>query len=214
MAKSLTSGAASVRKSTPADFDARASFTIDIELWDAPTQLDRQVRVQKIVEYVEAAGGEILSRYVGTVGLIVLRARMRGSVLRDLLELPVISQIDVPPIPDLGERDPPVVTIEGVVAPSPPAEAPLIGIVDSGSTDHPLLSPSLASSLGVRRDQPSGQRIRSDRSEHRAFDGIFALALGIDVLPMSVGAVKDGQAALRLTTRDNLVSHCFYLLFT
>ncbi len=136
-------------KSTPADFDARASFTIDVELWDAPTQLDRQVRVQKIVEYVEAAGGEILSRYVGTVGLIVLRARMRGSVLRDLLELPVISQIDVPPIPDLGERDPPVVTIEGVVASSPPAEAPVIGIVDSGSTDHPLLSPSLVSSLGV-----------------------------------------------------------------
>jgi hypothetical protein len=136
-------------KSTPADFDARASFTIDVELWDAPTQLDRQVRVQKIVEYVEAAGGEILSRYVGTVGLIVLRARMRGSALRDLLELPVISQIDVPPIPDLGERDPPVVTIEGVVAPSPPADAPVIGIVDSGSTDHPLLSPSLVSSLGV-----------------------------------------------------------------
>lgn len=136
-------------KSAPADFDARANFTIDVELWDAPTQLDRQIRVQKIVEHVETAGGEIQSRYVGTAGLIVLRARMRGSVLRDLLELPVIAQIDIPPIPDLGERDPPVVMIEGVAAPSPPTEAPLIGVVDSGSTDHPLLTPSLVDSLGV-----------------------------------------------------------------
>jgi hypothetical protein len=129
-------------KSTATDFDARTNFTIDVELWDAPTQLDRQIRVQKIVDHVEAAGGEILSRYVGAAGLIVLRARMRGSVLRDLLELPAIAQIDIPPIPDLGERDPPVVTIEDVAAPSPPAEAPLIGVIDSGSTDHPLLTPS------------------------------------------------------------------------
>jgi hypothetical protein len=136
-------------KSAPEDFDTRENFTIDVELWDAPTQLDRQIRVQKIVEYAEAAGGEILSRYVGTAGLIVLRARMRGSVLRELLELPVISEIDIPPIPDLGERDPPVVTIEGIAVPSPPADAPLIGVVDSGSTDHPLLTPSLVDSLGV-----------------------------------------------------------------
>src|ERR1700730_3910112 len=136
-------------KSNATDFDTRTNFTIDVELWDAPTQLDRQIRVQKIVDHVEAAGGEILSRYVGAAGLIVLRARMRGSVLRDLLELPAIAQIDIPPIPDLGERDPPVVTIEDVVAPSPPAEAPLIGVIDSGSTDHPLLTPSLVDSLGV-----------------------------------------------------------------
>ncbi len=137
------------RKSTASDFDARPKFTIDIELWDAPTQLDRQVRVQKIVEHVEKAGGEILSRYVGSAGLIVLRARMRGSVLRTLIELPVIARIDLPPIPDLGERDPPVVTVEDIAAPAPPAEAPLIGIIDSGSTDHPLLAPSLAHSVGV-----------------------------------------------------------------
>jgi hypothetical protein len=105
--------------------------------------------VQKIVEHVEKAGGEILSRYVGSAGLIVLRARMRGSVLRTLIELPVIARIDLPPIPDLGERDPPVVTVEDIAATAPPAEAPLIGIIDSGSTDHPLLVPSLAHSVGV-----------------------------------------------------------------
>src|SRR5438876_659511 len=44
-------------KSTVTAFDARANFTADIELWDAPTQLDRLVRVQKVVAHIEAAGG-------------------------------------------------------------------------------------------------------------------------------------------------------------
>ncbi|MGX9393252.1 S8 family peptidase [Nitrobacteraceae bacterium UC4446_H13] len=136
-------------KSVATDFELRTSFTIDIELWDAPTQLDREVRVQKIVEHVEGAGGEILSRYIGSAGLIVLRARMPGAVLRTLLELPVIARIDLPPIPDLGERDAPTVTVADATAPPPPDDAPLVGIIDSGSVDHPLLVPSLVESIGV-----------------------------------------------------------------
>jgi hypothetical protein len=92
-------------KSAVTDFDGRAGFTVDVELWDAPTQLDRQVRVQKVVEHIEAAGGEVLSRYVGTAGLVVLRARLRGSILRDVLALTVVSRIDLPPIPDLGQPE-------------------------------------------------------------------------------------------------------------
>lgn len=133
-------------KSPAADFEPRLNFTIDIELWDAPTQLDREVRVQKIVE---KAGGEILSRYIGSAGLIVLRARMRGSVLRTLLELPAIARIDLTPIPDLGERDAPTVTIADATVSPPPDDAPLIGIVDSGSVEHPLLASSLVQSIGV-----------------------------------------------------------------
>jgi hypothetical protein len=96
-------------KREPIDFDLRANFTVDIERWDAPTQLDRQVRVQNVVAHIEASGGEILSRYIGVAGLIVLRARMRGTVLRQTLALSVVARIDFPPVPDLGERDPPVV---------------------------------------------------------------------------------------------------------
>jgi Subtilase family len=136
------------RKSPVTDIDARENFTLDIELWDAPTQMDRQVRVQKVVAYIELAGGEILSRYIGAAGLIVLRARLRGSLLRNVLSLTVVSRIDLPPIPDLGEREPPFVTVDDIPAQRPPQDAPLIGIIDSGSTEHPLLAPSLES-LGV-----------------------------------------------------------------
>lgn len=133
-----------------ANIDGRASFTVDIELWDAPTQLDRLVRVQHLVKHIEGAGGEILSRYIGSAGLIVLRARLRGSVLQTVLALPAVASVDLRPIPDLGDREPPVVTLADAPAPiAPPADAPLIGVIDSGSTEHPLLAPSLVESLGI-----------------------------------------------------------------
>jgi hypothetical protein len=133
-----------------APIDARAAYTVDVELWDAPTQLDRLVRVQNIVTHIEGKAGEVLSRYVGDAGLIVLRARVPGTLLRDMLSLPAIARVDRPPIPDLGERDPTVVTVADVPEPTDPGDdAPLIGIIDSGSTDHPLLAPSLQESIGV-----------------------------------------------------------------
>jgi hypothetical protein len=135
---------------SPGAIDAQEAYTVDIELWDAPTRQDREVRVQNVVTHIEGREGEVLSRYVGDVGLIVLRARLRGSLLRDVLALPLIACVDRPPIPDLGERDPPVVTLVDLPEPAhPDDDAPLIGIIDSGSTEHPLLVPSLQDSIGV-----------------------------------------------------------------
>jgi hypothetical protein len=134
----------------PDTIDARTLYVIDLELWDAPTRLDREVRVQNIVAHIEGQKGEVLSRYVGDVGLIVLRTRLQGTLLRDLLALPVLARADRPPVPDLGERDPPIVTLANVPKPvAPNLDAPLIGVIDSGSTDHPLLIPSLAGAIGV-----------------------------------------------------------------
>jgi len=133
-----------------AAINKRETYTVDIELWDAPSRLEREVRVQNIVAHLETSEGEVLSRYVGDAGLIVLRARMSGAVLADILNLPPIARIDRPPIPDLGERDPPVVTVaDAPQARDPAADAPLIGVIDSGSTDHPLLAPSLVDSIGI-----------------------------------------------------------------
>jgi hypothetical protein len=134
---------------TSADIEARATFIVDVELWDAPTQIDREVRVQRIITHIESVGGAILSRYIGTAGLIVVRARLRGAVLKEVLTLPAAARIDLPPVPDLGERDPPIVTVADVdPPPAPNADAPIIGVIDSGSIDHPLLAPLLIESFG------------------------------------------------------------------
>lgn len=135
----------------PDNLETQRNYIIDIELWDAPTALDRQIRVQKVVDHVEKEDNEseILSRYVGEGGLIVLRAKMLGSELRELLSLSVVARVDFPPIPDLGERDPPLVTITDQTPVPPPPDAPIIGVIDSGSTEHPFLAPSLIESLGV-----------------------------------------------------------------
>ena len=132
------------------NIDIRRLFTVDLELWDAPTQLDREVRVYRLVTYIESKGGEVQSRYVGSAGLIILRVRMSGAVLREVLTLPAVARIDLRPVPDLGERDAPVVTLQDVPPPSqPPVDAPVIGVVDSGSTEHPFLVPVLEASLGI-----------------------------------------------------------------
>ncbi|MBR0690704.1 S8 family peptidase [Bradyrhizobium manausense] len=134
----------------PNDISADADYGVDVELWDAPTQMDREIRVQCLVQHIESEGGEIQSRYIGTAGLIVLRARVRGTLLRAVLEMSAVSRVDYRPIPDLGERNVPLIPLEqqpGAIA--PPADAPVIGVVDSGSVDHPLLASVLIESLGV-----------------------------------------------------------------
>jgi subtilisin family serine protease len=133
-----------------AAIENQSTYTVDLELWDAPTRIDRETRVENVITHIEGKGGEILSRYTGDAGLIVVRARLRGPLLREVLTLPLIARVDRPPIPDLGERDPPVVTLADAPEPIHPGDdAPLIGIIDSGSTEHPLLAPSLEESIGV-----------------------------------------------------------------
>ena len=144
--------------SSPTQIEGRSLFVIDIELWDAPTQLDRQVRVQRLVSHMEAAGGEVQSRYVGSAGLIVLRARLRGTVLRHLLALPAVARIDLRPMPDLGERDAPVVTIEEIRPTPPAADAPLIGVIDSGSTEHPFRRRPDANQCSASPKEPRDSR--------------------------------------------------------
>ncbi|MFA5950457.1 MAG: S8 family peptidase [Hyphomicrobium sp.] len=140
--------------SGPGDIDGRESFVIDIEIWDAETSLDRRVRVDRVVKHIEKAGGEILGApYIGDYGLILIRAKMKGTVLKGLLELTDVAVVDVPPIPDLGED-----SLEDIVlATAPPVgfpagDVPLIGIIDSGLNAHPFLDGLVAERLSVPAD--------------------------------------------------------------
>jgi hypothetical protein len=135
----------------PDEIDGREAFVVDIEIWDAATNIDRRVRVARIERHIEKSGGEIIGApYIGDYGLILVRCRVKGSLLRTLLGLTDIALIDLPLLPDLGEESLDTITMGNAPAPGFPADdAPLIGIINSGLNAHPFLDGLVADRLAV-----------------------------------------------------------------
>ena len=92
---------------TQAQIDGRRVYVVDIELWDAGPQ-DRMIRAQIIAHYLDGQGAERIGEpFVTHHGLIILRTRVRGTVLSLILDRPEVALVDLPPLPDLGDSDPP-----------------------------------------------------------------------------------------------------------
>ena len=133
----------------PTDFQTGTVYTVDLELWDLGRRDLRIRKIEDISAYVEARNGEVLDRYVGP-SITLLRIRCDGTLVQTLLTIEEIAEIDAPSTPDLitggllnltlGEL-PPV----GEVA----EDAPLIGIIDSGVNDHPLIEDLLVGAIAV-----------------------------------------------------------------
>ena len=139
---------------TPKDIDGRQVFVVDVEAWDADTKIDRRVRVSRIEKHIGKQGGELIGApYIGDYGLILIRCRIKGTLLKELLDLTEVALIDVPPLPDLGEESLDSITLDEAPDPVlPAADAPLIGIIDSGLNAHPYLDGLVAERLSVPSD--------------------------------------------------------------
>ena len=132
--------------------DGRKNYVVDIELWDpGPQHQDRTIRINAFADFINKQGGTRIGEpFVTSHGLLLIRAKLRGAALRTILDRPEVALVDFPPLPDLGERDPPSITISDLPPRRPPPEdAPLIGIIDSGVNDHPLLDDVLIESLAI-----------------------------------------------------------------
>src|SRR3954451_645161 len=66
----------------PADFVA-GLYLVDIELWDLGERRLRERKLDQIVSYVEARGGEVFDRYVGP-SISMLRVRLSGEIIQAL----------------------------------------------------------------------------------------------------------------------------------
>jgi hypothetical protein len=133
----------------PDHFAEGRAFVLDVELWDIGRRELRAQKLQRLADYLESRGGEVLDRYIGP-SITMLRARMPGSVVQTLLTLEDIADLDLPPEPDITTGD----ALEMSVADMPTiADAtdspPVIGIVDSGVNDHPLLEGAIVGAIGV-----------------------------------------------------------------
>ncbi|UWU91450.1 hypothetical protein [Bradyrhizobium sp. CB1015] len=134
------------------DIDGRNVFVVDVELWDAGEQFDREVRARSLIAYVEGdlRGQSVGQPFIGTSGFSLVRLRIRGSELKILFDRPEVASIDLLPLPDLGEHDVPSVTVHDL-PPAIPAErdSPIIGIIDSGLNAHPLLDGLVVEQIAV-----------------------------------------------------------------
>lgn len=122
------------------DLQDDVRYVLDIELWEFGTRAQREAKVAQIEEFLVAQGGAVYDTYIGP-SITVMRVEAPGRGLRPLLGVPEIAIIDLPPEPDLVAQ--PLVALDagGVPPVLEPAEgAPVIGVLDSGVNDHPLLN--------------------------------------------------------------------------
>lgn len=115
-------------------------YTVDIELWDFGTRQARQGKAEEIERFLLDQRGEVFDVYTGP-SITLMRVRAAGRTLRPLLSVPEVAFIDLPPEPDLTASDFVRLDHDGFPDVAPPIEhAPVIGILDSGLNEHPLLN--------------------------------------------------------------------------
>lgn len=131
------------------DFQPGALYTLDIELWDLGHRDLRERKIDDIVRYAEARGAEELDRHIGP-NLSLVRLQCDGAVARTLLTIEEIAELDFPAEPDLVAADFIDLALVDLPVLEPLAEdAPLIGIIDSGINDHPLIEDILVGAIAV-----------------------------------------------------------------
>jgi hypothetical protein len=131
------------------DFQVGEAYTVDIELWDLGSRALRERKIDDIVRYAEARGAEELDRHIGP-NLTLVRLQCDGAIARALLSIEEIAEVDLPPEPDLLAAQ----HIDDALGDVPDVEdldenAPLIGIIDSGINDHPLIEDIIVGSIAV-----------------------------------------------------------------
>lgn len=131
------------------DFQAGGEYIVDIELWDLGRRELRERKLDDIVAYAEALGAAELDRHIGP-NITMVRLRGDGRVVRPLLAIEEIAEIDLPPEPDLPDVNPDDLALGDLPDLEELAEdAPIIGIIDSGVNDHPLIEDVIAGAIGV-----------------------------------------------------------------
>ena len=135
-------------------FEPEQWFKLDVELWHpgsveaARRSLDK---IRQLRDATPAVGrGPVLDSYVGRT-ICLARVRLLGRVVDDLLELPEVAGVDLPPQSgvELGVSSASLNRIFPTPA-KPPDDGPRLCILDSGVTSaHPLLGPFVGDATSV-----------------------------------------------------------------
>ena len=133
----------------PEDFTNARPFVLDIELWDFGRRDARTRKLDQITDYIDRRGGEVLDRYVGP-SITMLRARLEWRNRPKSAHIEEVATVDLPPEPDVATGEALELTLADIPTLMPvPDDAPIIGLIDSGINDHPLLADTLVGGIGV-----------------------------------------------------------------
>ena len=121
------------------DFQDDFDYVVDIELWEFGPPTVRRDLAEKIGSWVEEQEGELYDLYSGP-SITIVRVRAQGQTIRSILTIPQVAFIDFPPQPDIISQSPEDFAL-GDVPPvaDEPDNLPIIGILDSGVNNNPLL---------------------------------------------------------------------------
>jgi hypothetical protein len=133
----------------PEDFVVTTEYVLDIELWDIGVRGFRERKLNEIRMLLHSFDGAELCRYLGP-SISILRFRGSGRLVRAVLQVVEIASVDLPPQADSDTS----ALVELVLADLPELlpdadEPPLIGVIDSGISAHPLLRGAVAAQIGV-----------------------------------------------------------------
>ena len=130
-------------------FTDEENYVVDVELWEIGSQAERGARVNELSALIQTRGGEVVDPYVRRRPLTLFRLKGLGASVRFVLELDDVAAVDHPPKPEALVADLIDIAIDDLPeTPPPSADAPQIGVLDSGLTSaHPLLSPAVGTAL-------------------------------------------------------------------
>jgi len=142
-----------------ATIDPQARYIVDVELWHQGSRQKTRSAVEEVrILLLSTGDGEdrIRDAFEGDQ-LCLLRVTCSGIALKLLVQLPVIAELELPPVPafdPLAIRDtsarqfPPV--------PRPPQDGPRLCTLDTGTTtSHPLLGANIGHAEAILTQQTS-----------------------------------------------------------
>lgn len=117
---------------------------LDVELWHSGDREECRARVREVEVYLQSLGLVVTDSWIGE-SVCLVRARLNGEALAELLNTDYVKEIDRRPEPAFEMLD--VVRLDlGQLDVAAPAREDLVGVlvVDSGVMQrHPLLGPAL-----------------------------------------------------------------------
>jgi hypothetical protein len=140
------------------------SFYLDVDLWNPGDDNAYHSMITSFQEFVNSRGGRIAKDPLKIPSLILVKIEANAQLLSDLLQLDLVSLVDLPPLPPPEDS---FDLLQTIIPPNPlppiAADGPLACVVDSGVVaGHPLLRGTVVE----EEDFDSGENSPVDQNGH------------------------------------------------